>query len=86
MPRYAYRCLGECEDAIQVTHGIDDRLEECPACKEAVRKMLTIPISLAAQTAASVTAKPGALVDAYIKEVKEELRQQKKEVRGDIDV
>ena len=38
MPTYEYKC-GECGDVFEEIHGIDEKVDECPACGGPVRRV-----------------------------------------------
>jgi putative FmdB family regulatory protein len=83
MPRYSYICTS-CENHIEVSHSIDERLSFCDVCKtDNLKKILSIPnISNSNQINPLTNRKNGDIVNEKIKEFKESLKEQKQEMLG----
>ena len=77
MPKYCYKCP-ECENEIEVRHGMSERLEDCKVCeKQGV--LIRIPqLTNIIRKQEQGKKETGSLVKEYIKENKEILKEQKK--------
>ena len=78
MPKYCYKC-SECENEIEVRHGMTERLTDCKVCGN--QGVLTrIPqLTNIVRKREQGEQKTGSLVKDYIKQNKEILKEQKKE-------
>ena len=74
MPKYTYRCR-ECEYQFETRHSIRDRLFDCEECG-VMECLVRIPQLV---NKAAENNKDGQLVNQFIEENKEVLRQQKQE-------
>lgn len=72
MPKYNYRCKN-CEDVFEAVHSMSERLTSCEKC-DTIDSLVKIPSSIAVQYRDNKT---GKVVDDYIKEAKEEVKQEK---------
>lgn len=72
MPKYNYRCKN-CEDVFEAVHSMSERLTHCEKC-DTIDSLVKIPSSIAVQYRDN---KAGKVVDDYIKEAKEEVKQEK---------
>ena len=84
MPRYIYQCK-KCEEVFQVVHSISEKLQDCADCKEAcslsgsLRRVPSMPLVI---TKIDRKKKPGSVVNKFIEETREELRQEKESLTG----
>lgn len=82
MPRYSYTCTS-CESTIEASHGINERLSLCEACgNETLKKNLSVPTILKHQVNDLTNRKNGDIVKEKIEEFKQDLKQQKQELKN----
>lgn len=83
MPRYSYTCTS-CENHIEVSHSMDERLSYCDYCKtDNLKKVLSIPtITNNNQINPLTNRKNGDIVKEKIREFKENLKEQKQDLLG----
>jgi len=76
MPRYIYRCE-LCEETYEVIHGMNEEYEDCDLC---VGKgcLMKIPGLVGSFRLLEKTKRPGQIVNKYLKDAKEELKEQKR--------
>jgi putative FmdB family regulatory protein len=82
MPRYSYTCTS-CESTIEASHGINERLSYCEACKtDTLKKNLSIP-NIAKQPDINnlTNRKNGDIVKEKIEEYKKDLKEQKQQLK-----
>ena len=83
MPRYSYYCES-CEAISDIFHSLDEVIEECPTClnKEFLHKMVSKPFY---NTVAKdiTTEKPKEKVERHIETAREELEQQREELKNE---
>ena len=84
MPRYVYSCEG-CGIIFQTVHSIKERLTDCEECdtKNVLKRIPTMPLVFSKDTNGQ-NQEVGILVKEYIEETKEELQQEKKELRNQV--
>lgn len=75
MPRYTYHCE-KCKGDFEYSHGMSERKIQCEICFE--NTLLKVPIFSGIIKKES-RQKVGSIVDNYIKEAREEIRQEEKE-------
>jgi putative FmdB family regulatory protein len=75
MPTYQYRC-DKCEKIFDIFHAMSESIESCEMCNSPVIK---VPVSGFNITKSNVSRKlkPGKLVTEYIKDVKEDLKEER---------
>jgi len=78
MPTYCYRC-DKCEVTFEEFHGMSETVDTCRECGSAVKRVLSRTFNIKKNNNFGKK-KPGALVKQYIKDTKEELRQEKKRI------
>lgn len=76
MPTYNYRCKN-CEDVFEAVHSMGERLTNCQSC-DTIDSLVKIPNSIAVQYRDNTK---GKIVDDYIREAKEEVRQEKETLK-----
>ena len=83
MPRYSYTCTS-CESTIEASHGINERLSFCEACKtDTLKKNLSIPNITKQSNINNLTnRKNGDIVKEKIEEYRKDLKEQKKELKN----
>ena len=81
MPVYCYKCKN-CESEFEVRHSMSFEGQECLQCKS--KDVFRIP-SLNSVSTAQLTKsrKVGSVVDDYIKDVKKEVKQEKKRLQSE---
>ena len=72
MPKYTYKCK-ECGVYLEATHSMSERLTYCDNC-DTMDSLIKIPANIAIQYRDSQV---GKVVDDYIEEAKESLREEK---------
>lgn len=77
MPRYNYRCK-HCGSEKEVIHRMSEKLTLCEECGE--EELERIPSKLFVSKLESEQ-RPGAIVDSYIKNAKEEVSREKKKFK-----
>ena len=83
MPEYTYRC-DECDKVHIAKHSIKERLTDCVFCEKKdslIRVPSTVNIARVATPDPSAPQKAGKIVEEYIKEQREELRKEKRELK-----
>lgn len=80
MPIYTYKC-NNCDSLFEHFHLMSESLEDCLLCegKSCVER---VPSFLLDSIKKDEIKKVGAVVESHIKQVKEELQQEKKELRN----
>lgn len=80
MPVYCYKCT-DCELEFEVRHSMSFEDQLCVGCES--EKVFKIPSLSSSQIISGTRAsKPGKVVDNYIRDVKQEIKQEKKELRS----
>lgn len=78
MPVYCYRCP-DCQAEFESRHSMSYDSQTCIECGS--EQVFRIP-SLSSTKVSVKSSKPGKVVNDYIKEVKQEIKQEKKELRS----
>ena len=77
MPKYCYKC-SECENEIEVRHGMSERLEDCEVCDNQ-GVLIRIPqLTNIVRKQEQGNKSTGSLTREYIEENKKILKQEKK--------
>ena len=84
MPKYVYQCL-ECEQTFEVTHSFEERFDTCSQINEhsqctASAKLERIPQHINFVKKKEKKMQVGQIVDDFIKNTKEEIKEYKKEM------
>jgi len=80
MPRYSYICTN-CENKVEASHSIDERLSSCESCKtDTLKKVLSIPNIVSNNSAPLTKHKNGDIVNEKIEEFRQDLKKQKREL------
>ena len=77
MPRYVYRCK-ECEKEFQKSHSIKEKLKDCELCSSK-DSLMRLPGGFTTKFKVQKQ-KPGSLVNEFIKDAHEDLKDQKDEM------
>ena len=79
MPRYVYECTA-CRGTFEITHGMFFVLDRCKLCHshETVYLLPEFNITKPKKNLEHSNQRPGKIVDQYIKDAKEEIKQEKK--------
>jgi len=80
MPTYCYRCH-DCRKTFEVRHGMFFENQRCVFCKS--EDVFRLPQGQLKKTAEPTTKRPGKVVDKYIEDAKEEIKQEKKKLRAE---
>ena len=83
MPEYTYRCEA-CDKIHVVKHSIKDRLTDCVFCNKPdslIRVPSIVNIARTITSDSSIPQKAGKIVEEYIKEQREELKREKRELK-----
>tara|TARA_R110002012_G_scaffold304133_1_gene506622 strand:+ start:376 stop:633 length:258 start_codon:yes stop_codon:yes gene_type:complete len=83
MPRYTYHC-SECDKAFEIMHSMKEEQEECILCSFK-GKLEKIPALIGALKPPERDAKVGDVVKDHIKQAKEDLREDKKSSRQEME-
>ena len=78
MPTYRYECEG-CALIFEKFHLMSETLERCEKCNSSVKRLVTSTFNINKNKNLG-TKKPGNIVNQYIKDVKEEIKQEKKRI------
>ena len=84
MPRYTYRCE-KCDFMLETVHSMKECLTDCDQCDEKstlVRVPAITFVKTGATTSASTGQKVGEIVEQHIHDAREELAQEKADLRG----
>mgnify|MGYP003625080275 CR=1 FL=1 len=84
MPRYTYRCE-KCEFTLETVHSMKECLTDCDQCDEKstlVRVPAITFIKAGTAMSAPTGQKVGELVEQHIHDAREELAQEKADLRG----
>mgnify|MGYP003627614894 FL=1 len=80
MPRYVYECE-DCEESFEVFHSMSGEWESCMECNSVnIIRIPCMPITFTSKR--EKVNKTGELVENFIEESKEALKQEKKEARN----
>lgn len=80
MPRYKYRCKA-CQEMFEVSHSITFNGQTCTKCSS--KEVIRIPYEITLKTASPSKPKaPGAVVNEYIKDAKQEIKDEKKHLKN----
>jgi len=80
MSRYVYKC-SECENKIMVFHSINDRLEICTECDGKLERIPTGGFLLNTDPSNQKN-KPGNILKEFIEDTKEEMKQEKFDMKN----
>jgi len=77
MPTYTYKCA-ECDLVFEVFHSMSETAEQCEGCKTTGKLSRVVPTRTTVTKAPLRQAdKPGHLVNKYIEDVKQEVKEEK---------
>ena len=83
MPEYTYRCEN-CDKIHETKHSIKEKLTDCIFCEKSdslVRLPSMVNIARVISSEPSAPQKAGKIVEEYIKEQREELKKEKRELK-----
>jgi len=86
VPRYEYKCK-ECDLLLQVTHSIKTKLTDCESCgsKDSLYRLISnFSTSGLDSTKTETKAKPGKVVNDFIKNAKQEVNEYKQDIVKDV--
>ena len=79
MPTYTYRC-DKCEVTFEIFHLMSETVDSCEKCGSPVTKMISKTFNVKKNNNFGKD-KPGKIVKQYIKDVREEIRQEKEKMK-----
>jgi putative FmdB family regulatory protein len=81
MPTYAYKC-SKCDSEFEVFHSMSEVLDTCRECGHTgtVKKIVSKSINIKKNNN-FLKQKPGGIVKQYIKDVREEVKQEKRRLK-----
>ena len=90
MPKYYYKCLNkDCEQVFEVVHSMKERFQTCSQCSSACDKdsdVEKVPLNIISvikrNTNSKTKQKTGSLVNKNIEEFRQNLKAEKKRLRG----
>lgn len=77
MPRYAYHCE-KCDGVFEYYHALSEKKTECETCKE--QTLLKVP-HFSGIVKKENKEKVGSIVNSYIEEAREEIKQEKHKLK-----
>jgi len=80
MPLYAYKCT-DCNKTFEVRHGMFFEDQKCTYCFS--HDVFRLPSLSSRKSTTTSSDKPGKIVDKYISDVKEELKQERKTLKDE---
>ena len=83
MPRYCYRC-DNCKEIFEINHGMFFEQEKCIKC-HAHNQLTKVPdFTIKKQAQKHTETKVGTVVDKFIKDAQQDLKQQRKELKTEV--
>jgi putative FmdB family regulatory protein len=79
MPTYTYRC-DKCEITFEIFHSMSETVDSCEKCSSPVTKVISNALNIKRNNNFGKD-KPGKIVKQYIKDVREEIRHEKKKMK-----
>ena len=80
MPRYSYVCTN-CENQVEAFHSADERLSICEKCEQETLKKVLYQVNTIKSVSTETKAKAGSLVKQTIQEMKEEIKDYRKQLK-----
>jgi putative FmdB family regulatory protein len=81
MPTYCYRCL-DCEEEFEARHGMSYDKQDCLKCES--RNLIKISNFTTEKKSSTISkTRIGKVVDDYIREVKQEIKNEKKQLKSE---
>ena len=84
MPRYAYKCKS-CDHAFDAVHGMSVKLQDCDECGTDGSLLRVPSMAYSTKIKAPTEKKTGELVKEFIHDVKQEVKEEKKKMKGEFD-
>ena len=82
MPRYTYRC-DVCAEYFEVFHSIHDRLTDCKCGSQgSLERVPSLPFRVSIDRGEQ---KPGEVVKEFIEDAREEIEEEKRKMKGELD-
>ena len=81
MPKYFYLCSA-CENKITLYHSMSESVEDCAMC-DTKKSLNKLPSMFSFETDKESSARVGQLVEESIEEFKEDLKNQKSELKSE---
>jgi hypothetical protein len=90
MPKYYYKCLDkDCEQVFEVVHSMKERFQTCSQCSNVCDKdsdVEKVPLNIISvikkNTNSKTKQKTGSLANKSIEEFRQDLKDEKKRLRG----
>jgi hypothetical protein len=83
MPRYNYRC-GNCKEVFEVSHGMFFEQERCIKCHREGYLTKIPDFTIRKEYEKSTKKRIGSVVDEFIKDAKQDLKKQKKDLKTEV--
>lgn len=83
MPRYAYRC-DACKEVFEINHGMFFEQEQCIKCRASGFLVKLLSFTIKSNKDTPSTKRTGAVVDEFIKDAKQDLKKQRKDLKTEI--
>jgi len=84
VPKYAYKCK-ECDHSFDAVHGMSVKLQDCDECTTAGSLFRIPSMAYSTKIKAPTEKKTGELVKEFIHDVKQEVKEEKKKMKGEFD-
>ena len=84
MPKYAYKCK-ECDHAFEAIHGMFVKLQNCDECATDGSLFRIPSMAYSNKSKASSEKKTGELVKEFIHDAKQEVKEEKKKMKEELD-
>jgi len=84
VPKYAYKCK-ECDHAFEAVHGMFVKLRNCDECATDGSLFRVPSVAYSTKNKPSPVKKTGKLVKEFIRDAKQEVREEKKKMKEEFD-
>ena len=84
MPKYTYKCK-ECDHAFEAIHGMFLKLRNCDECATDGSLFRVPSVAYSTKSIASPEKKTGELVKEFIRDAKQEVKEEKKKMKEGFD-
>jgi len=84
VPKYTYRCK-DCDHSFEAVHGMFVKLQDCDECVTDGSLFRVPSVAYSIEGKASTEKRTGELVKEFIHDVKREVKEEKKKMKGELD-
>ena len=84
MPKYAYKCK-ECDHAFEAIHGMLLKLRNCDECATDGSLFRVPSVTYSTKSKASPEKKTGEIVKEFIRDAKQEVKEEKRKMKEEFD-